>query len=219
MQLDWTRIDSIFLDMDGTLLDLHYDNHFWLEHMPRRYAEYKALPLERGREELLELYRRVEGTLNWYCLDYWSETLGLDMAALSGEVAHLIAEQPHALEFLDSLRRCGKRVILLTNAHRKGIELKMNRTRLGERLDRVISSHDLGLPKEHADFWLALKELEPYTPEHSLLVDDSLPVLRAARAAGLGWLLAVRRPDTRQPPRQIHEFPAIGNFQELLPHV
>ena len=25
------EVDTILLDMDGTLLDLHYDNHFWME--------------------------------------------------------------------------------------------------------------------------------------------------------------------------------------------
>ena len=37
--LPWSDIDTVLLDMDGTLLDLHFDNHFWLEHLPQRYAE------------------------------------------------------------------------------------------------------------------------------------------------------------------------------------
>ena len=32
--IDWTRIDTILLDMDGTLLDLGFDNFFWREHVP-----------------------------------------------------------------------------------------------------------------------------------------------------------------------------------------
>ena len=27
--IDWTQLDTILLDMDGTLLDLEFDNHFW----------------------------------------------------------------------------------------------------------------------------------------------------------------------------------------------
>jgi putative hydrolase of the HAD superfamily len=214
--LDWQDIQTVFLDMDGTLLDLHYDNHFWLEHVPRRYAEYKNLPYELAREQVLELYREAEGTLNWYCLDYWSEKLGLDIVQLSSEVAHLIAEHPHVPEFLDSLRQRGKRVSLVTNAHHKSIELKMQRTRLGGLLERVISSHRLGLPKEHPDFWRALQDVESYAPAHTLLIDDSLPVLRAARDYGIAWLLAVERPDTRQPARRIAEFSVARGFRELL---
>ena len=32
---DWQEIDTVLLDMDGTLLDLHYDNYFWLTHIPK----------------------------------------------------------------------------------------------------------------------------------------------------------------------------------------
>ena len=37
--IDWDDIDTVLLDMDGTLLDLHFDNFFWMHYMPRRYAE------------------------------------------------------------------------------------------------------------------------------------------------------------------------------------
>ena len=36
--IDWSCIDTVLLDMDGTLLDLHFDNFFWSEHLPRTYA-------------------------------------------------------------------------------------------------------------------------------------------------------------------------------------
>jgi putative hydrolase of the HAD superfamily len=36
--IDWSRIDTVLLDMDGTLLDLRFDNWFWQELIPSRYA-------------------------------------------------------------------------------------------------------------------------------------------------------------------------------------
>ncbi|HNG60363.1 MAG TPA: haloacid dehalogenase, partial [Cellvibrionaceae bacterium] len=36
--IPWQAIDTLLLDMDGTLLDLHYDNYFWLEYLPRAFA-------------------------------------------------------------------------------------------------------------------------------------------------------------------------------------
>ena len=45
----------------------------------------------------------------------------------------------------------------------------------------------------------------------------SLPVLRSARDFGIGHLLAVRRPDTKSPPREIDEFPSIHDFSEITP--
>jgi len=61
--VDWPTVSTVFLDMDGTLLDLHYDNHFWLEHVPRRYAERHGMTLEAAHEALLVRYRAVEGTM------------------------------------------------------------------------------------------------------------------------------------------------------------
>ena len=69
---DWEDIDTVLLDMDGTLLDLHFDNHFWLEYVPQRYAEQHGISLDAAKQELMQRYRQVEGTLDWYCVDYWS---------------------------------------------------------------------------------------------------------------------------------------------------
>ena len=43
---DWENIETVLLDMDGTLLDLHFDNHFWLQHVPVCYAEKHGLSHE-----------------------------------------------------------------------------------------------------------------------------------------------------------------------------
>jgi putative hydrolase of the HAD superfamily len=48
-------------------------------------------------------------------------------------------------------------------------------------------------------------------------VDDSLPILRTARDFGIRHLLAMRRPDSKSPPRDIAEFPAINGFNEIMP--
>lgn len=214
---DWQRIDSVLLDMDGTLLDLHFDNHFWLEHVPRCYARARGIAEAEARDQLHARYRDILGTLNWYCVDHWSRELGLDIALLKEEVEHLISVHPHVTEFLDLLERAGKRRVLVTNAHQKSLELKMRRTRLRDRLDHVVCAHDLGLPKEDAGFWPRLKDAEPFDPQRTLFVDDSLPVLRAARQFGVAHLLAIRLPDRRQPERRVDAFPAVRGFAELLP--
>lgn len=213
----WNAVETVLLDMDGTLLDLHYDNHFWLEHVPLRYAESRGLELEAAKSELLARYKRAEGTLDWYCVDYWTRELELDIPLLKQEVEHLIAVHPHVIDFLDAVRARGKRLVLVTNAHGKALTLKFARTQLGGHFDAVVCSHDLGLPKEHPAFWGKMRAVQPFERETSLLVDDSLPVLRSARAYGINQLLAVKRPDSRQPPKAVAEFPAIESFRDIMP--
>jgi len=215
--IDWNQIETVLLDMDGTLLDLHFDNYFWLEHVPRRYAEARNCSLDQAKAELGGRTRSVEGTLDWYCVDYWSQELGLDIALLKAEVDHLIAVHPHVIDFLAAMRALQKRVVLVTNAHQKALSLKMERTKLHGYFDAVVTSHDLGLPKEDRQFWDRLQQVEPFDRRHTLFVDDSQPVLESARDYGMGWLLRVLRPDTRGPLREAGGFEAIHDFSEILP--
>lgn len=215
--LDWTQIQTTFLDMDGTLLDLHYDNHFWQEHVPKRYAEQRGLSVDEAKNTLYKQFRAAEGTLNWYSVDYWSDALDLDIPALKEEVAERISLRPHALEFLTAMRAAGKRLVLVTNAHGKTVTLKFRHTGIDRYMDAVICAHDLGLAKEHGPFWGQLQELEPFVPRTTLLIDDSLPVLRSAQAYGIGHLLAIRRPDLRGPDKDCGEFQALESFRALLP--
>jgi putative hydrolase of the HAD superfamily len=213
----WERIDSVFLDMDGTLLDLNFDNQFWQQFVPTRYAEMNGLGVDEAKRRLAPRFRAMEGRLEWYCLDYWSEQLDLDLPAMKQEIAGLIQILPHVVEFLDAVRADGKRLALVTNAHRKSLGLKMEKTRLHDFFDTIISSHDLGAPKEDPDFWRRLDAVEVFSPARTLLADDSLPVLRSARAFGIGHLVAVRKHDSTKPARLIDEFFAVEDFREIMP--
>lgn len=215
--LDWETLDTVLLDMDGTLLDLHFDNHFWLHHLPTRFADINGISVAEAKDDLYARFKSREGTLNWYCVDFWSAELGVDVVVLKQEVEHLIAVHPHVLEFLAAVRRQGKRLVLVTNAHGKTLALKFKHTRLGEHFDQVISAHSLGLPKEHPPFWERLQEVAPFGRERTLLIDDSLPVLRSAQQYGIRHLLAVRQPDSKAPPKAGAEFPYLGSFRDIMP--
>ncbi|MCU1718515.1 GMP/IMP nucleotidase [Pseudomonas sp. 5P_3.1_Bac2] len=214
--LAWNTLDTVLLDMDGTLLDLHFDNHFWLEHLPARYAEHHGISRELADAELLPLFRQHAGQLNWYCTDFWSRELNLPIPALKREVAHLIALRPDADLFLAALRKAGKQVLLITNAHRDSLSLKMERVELAPYFDRMISSHDYGYPKEDQQFWQALQADCPFDPARSLFIDDSLPILRSARTFGVAQLLAVRQPDSQATQKDTEEFAAVEDYRALL---
>ena len=214
-RFEWSTVDTVLLDMDGTLLDLRFDNLFWQQVVPDRYGEVHGLAPDEARRQLEPRFAAKQGTLEWYCLDYWSRELGLDIARLKEEVEDHIDFLPDVPDFLRAVRAAGKRLVLVTNAHRSSLAVKLRRTRLAEYLDAIHSSHDLGLPKEHADFWGRLRDLEPFEPARTMLVDDSLPVLRAAHAYGLGRVVAIRRPDSTRPARTIVDFHAVDGLAEL----
>ena len=214
--LPWRDIDTVLLDMDGTLLDLHYDNHFWLEHLPQRYAELHGISRAMAELELMPLFERNAGQLKWYCLDFWSAELKIPVRELKLETADLIALRPDADTFLAAIKKAGKRVILITNAHRDSLSLKLERIELAPYFERLISSHDYGFPKESPQFWDALHADIGFDPARSLFIDDTLPILRSARDYGVRHLLAVKQPDSKKGPKDTEEFAALGDYRDLL---
>ena len=214
--LAWDDFETLFLDLDGTLLDLAFDNRFWRTRVPEAYAQVRGLDLQTARETLVPMFRSCEGTLDWYCVEYWSRTLQVDVVALKEAMASEVAWLPGARQFLERAREEGKRLVLLTNAHPETLKIKDRRTGVVGLLDRAHSSHHIGVPKEHGRFWSALGEIESFDPERTLFVDDSLHVLRAARAAGLPHVRAVRLPDTSRPEREIEEFDSVSGVASLF---
>ena len=214
--LPWHAIDTVLLDMDGTLLDLHFDNHFWMEHLPQRYAELHGVSRAMAEMELQPLFERNAGQLQWYCLDFWSAELKLPVRELKLETAHLIALRPDADTFLAAIKHAGKRVILITNAHRDSLSLKLERIELAPYFERLISSHDYGFAKENPQFWDALRADLGFDPARSLFIDDTLPILRSAQAFGVGHLLAVKEPDSQKGPKDTGEFAAVDDYRDLI---
>jgi putative hydrolase of the HAD superfamily len=216
-QINWDAIDHVLLDMDGTLLDLAFDNYFWRELVPQRYAEKHALSLEQARARLEPEFTSIQHTLPWYCTDYWSGITGLNMAELKREIRHLIGPLEGSEDFLRAVKAQGKSLWLATNAHRDSWSLKLEQTGLTPYFDRIICSHDFGAPKEDPRFWQRLRTAHPFDPARALFADDSLPVLQAARDFGIGHVVAVRHPDTTQPRREMTGFAAVDRLLELLP--
>lgn len=214
--INWKMIDTVLLDMDGTLLDLNFDNHFWKEFVPLKYAQLHNMNLIEAKRILEPRFKSMEGQLEWYCLDYWSNELQLNMAGLKQEIAELIKIMPHVIEFLESARKAGKRLLLVTNAHRDSLNLKMEKTCLHGFFDDIISSHDFGFAKEHAEFWTILEQKHGLNKASTLLVDDSLAVLNAAENYGLAYVVAVSQPDSTQGKKHTAHFLAINDFQDLL---
>ncbi|HAW92988.1 MULTISPECIES: GMP/IMP nucleotidase [unclassified Arsukibacterium] len=214
--LDWAQIDTVLLDMDGTLLDLHFDNYFWLEHLPKRWAEISGISLAEAKSQLQSEYAELNGKLQWYCLDYWGERLQLPITELKREVMDKIQMRPDVPPFLTALKQSGREVVLVTNAHPGSLSLKLERTDLAKYIDTLISTHEFGVTKESWALWQKLQQRLGFDNEKTLFVDDSLPILTAAQNFGIKHLLAVANPDSQQQTRSIDQFPAITDYTPLL---
>ena len=214
--IDWNNIDTILLDMDGTLLDLYFDNYFWQEYLPVYWGKIQGVDSDTAKRELMPRFRSREGTLSWYCLDFWSEELNIDILKLKEDVEYLIRLRPSALEFLQALQEMGKLPILVTNAHQGLINMKFGKTGIEKFFQKVICSHAMGAPKEEIGFWHNLKSTLNYDPERTLLIDDNLSVLRTARSTGIAWLYSIARPDSHAPERNTGEFTAIRDFKDIF---
>jgi len=215
--LDWTRVEWVLLDMDGTLLDLGYDNWFWRTLVPERYGAARSISAEAAAAELMPHFVSLAHTLPWYCTDHWSQLTGLNIAALKRETRERISVLDGTEDFLSAVRDSGRHVWLATNAHRDSWQVKLEKTGLAHYFEHIISSHDFGAPKESQDFWNALMAKHPFDRDRALFADDSVPVLRGAEAFGIGQIRAIAMPEKNQPRRAISGFVSVDRLVDLLP--
>jgi putative hydrolase of the HAD superfamily len=215
-EIDWANIHTILLDMDGTLLDLHFDLHFWMEYFPLVYANQHGLSHQQSKDKIYPILRAEQGKLHWYCLDYWQKIFALDIAKLKEDVAHLIQIHPFVLDFLTQAKARKKRIYLVTNAHRKTIQLKMRMTNLESYFEQIISSHDYGFAKEEQAFWTKLEHSIALDKAKSIFFDDSLSVLNAAQKFGVGTVVAINKPSSKIAIKSIEGFLNIENFKDIL---
>lgn len=214
--LNWNDIDIVLLDMDGTLLDLHFDNYFWLEYLPLEYARCNGQEVEQVRDYLYKLMDEAYGSIDWYCLDFWTEKLDIDIVSLKREIDHLIALRPAAGEFLEAAHRSSKKVYMITNAHHKALELKLEKTKISHYFDELISSHQYGYIKEQQQFWHKLEQELNFDPKRTLFIDDSQSVLDSAAKFGIAHIYSIGQPDSKQPAHENSKYPMIDDFSDII---
>ena len=209
-------IDYVLLDLDGTLLDKYFDDHFWLHLVPERYAELHGLPLDKSKEHLFKTYKSQEGTLNWTDLDFWSRELDLDIPVLKEQLVHLIDVHPHVEDFLRQMRSMGKPIHLVTNAHHKSIQIKFRKTGIGEYFQSVLTSNELGFPKEDQGYWIKAHSMIGFDRERTVFVDDTEAVLHSAHRFGIKYPVFKGRSSSREEVKRSQDFISITDFNDLM---
>jgi len=214
--ISFKEIEHVLLDMDGTLLDRYFDDYFWEHLVPERYAEKHKITFGKAREELFRRYKAHEGTLNWTDIDFWSKELDLDILALKEQIRHLIEVHPHVEDFLRMLRSRKIKTFIVTNAHYKVLDMKLKKTDLGRFLTGAITSFEIGFPKEDIDFWRIAEQRLGFRKEKTMLVDDTLEVLKTAKKYGIKFLIYKAKSNSRIKPLPSSEFKTILDFGELM---
>ena len=209
-------IKYVLLDMDGTLLDKYFDDYFWEHLVPERYADKHHISFGRAKEELLTKYKAHEGTLNWTDIDFWSSELRLDIPALKEQIKHLIDVHPHVIEFLAALRKHRKKVYMVTNAHYKVLDIKLQKTEIGKFFDKCITSNEIGFPKERIEFWEELEKVIHFEKDKTLFIDDLAEILKTAQTYGIGHLLHKTRASSKKSDTPQCGFTVLRDFGELL---
>ncbi|MDF0642800.1 MAG: haloacid dehalogenase-like hydrolase [Nitrospira sp.] len=213
---DWDRIDDVLVDMDGTLLDRHFDNFFFETELPRRYAIREKLSLDESRERLMAMYRSVEEELAWTDLHYWTSRVGIDVVAMHRELDHMIGFLPGATAFLSAMGQRGKRVTVLTNAHPAGVAIKTAKTGLERQVNRIVDAFEVGYLKMRPQYWPACRALVKFDPSRALFIDDDERCLAAARQFGILHLLHSAKSSTKSPPAFSASFRSVEDLSSLL---
>jgi len=215
-KFDWTGVDDVLLDMDGTLLDRDFDNFFFEDELPRRYAALHRMPEQAAREKLFALYRAVEGELAWTDLHYWTNQLGVDVVKLTQELAERIGYLPGVEAFLGAVRAKRKRMTVLTNAHAEGVAIKCRKTGVDKQVDRIVNAFEVGYLKMHPEYWPACRTLVGFDPGRSLYIDDDEACLAAAEAFGIRHIFHSARSSTKRPPHPSSRHTPLENLQDLI---
>ena len=175
------------IDLDGVILDTKYDNYFWQEYIPKIYAQLNDMPIADAINVTHSLFHYKKKTKDWYDIVYWSNMLGIDIAKEKEKKDNMdkISLKEGSLEILNLLKLRGKKLFLITNAHRTTLNIKLKKFDISKYFDEMICSHELAYIKEDIQFWHVLRVKLKLDYKYSVLVEDTFDNINSAYHAGL----------------------------------
>ena len=214
METQSNKVTTYIFDMDGTILDLHFDRQVWNLRLPEKISQELSISLKSASALIKDMLSPQKNTLNWYSLEFWNKEFSINMSEIEDEMAHLIKPRCGAIECLRDMQHKG-RMILASNADPKSMSRKLSLTGIGHYFNTIISAHEIGFCKEELGFWEKLQTQLNFFPENTILIDDNLTVLKTAKNFGIAHLYGIRYPSSQGASITSSEFQLLNNFNEL----
>ena len=185
-------IECLLIDMDGVILDNAYDNDFWQNQIPEVIADSKSIAFDDAKRLAIQIFNYKKNTKDWYDVDYWSNMLDIDIEAQkrSEKSFSRISLYDGVIDTLSVLKNKTK-MILITNAHRKTLNIKLEKYNLTPYFDEMVCAHELNYVKEDIQLWYMLRSKYRLDYEKTLLVEDTINNINVGLSAGISGAIYV----------------------------
>jgi len=185
-------IECLLIDMDGVVLDNTYDNNFWQNQIPSVLSKKKNISFDDAKRLAIQIFNFKKNTKDWYDLDYWSNMLGIDIEAekRSDESLSRIRLYDNVVDTLSELKK-HTRLILITNAHRKTLNIKLEKFNIEPYFHEMICAHELYYVKEDLQLWYMLRSKYKLNFDRTMLVEDTINNINVALSAGISSAIYV----------------------------
>ena len=215
--IEWNAIDTVLLDMDGTLLDDHYEDFFWDVEVPKRYAAKYIITTKEANKRLQKLYYKHEKSMAWSDIDFWEKELDMKLWSIRHQLRHLVRLHPHTIRFLRFLKKHKKRIYLVTASHPKDIDFKFGYSKIGGYFDGICTSFDFGISKHDKLFWKNLQKKLKYDNNRTLFADDKEKIVRVAKSSGIKWVIVKSKSSSKKPANMPKNLLYVHHFDDIIP--
>ena len=153
--------------------------------VPAEIAKMNGIKINEAKKEVINIGRKLEGTMPWYKLSYWEDIFKVDLIKPAIKKSSYISFLPGAENTLKNLRKLNIEIFLLTNCDSRLLSVKSNAVPFLKYADEVQSSTDLGFIKEDKDYWNVVFNKFSIDPSRSIFLDDNKSIVKMAKYCGI----------------------------------